>query len=111
MFYTTSKIPVDIKILKNVVTAGGGQVSPSSSLLSFCPPKPFFFQVVTTTPTVRILNGNEDRHVISCPEDVSIWRPLSEAGFPIYTPEFLLTGALRQELDWGDTANQVAGSY
>ena len=67
--------------------------------------------MVTTTPTVRILNGSEDRHVISCPEDVSIWRPLSEAGFPIYTSEFLLTGALRQKLDWADTANQVVGSF
>ena len=26
IFYVTPKVPVDIKLLKNVVTAGGGQV-------------------------------------------------------------------------------------
>lgn len=33
VFYATSKIPVDVKILKNVVTAGGGQVRPKAALL------------------------------------------------------------------------------
>jgi hypothetical protein len=30
-FYVTPKVPVEVKLLKNVVIAGGGQVSSSSS--------------------------------------------------------------------------------
>lgn len=33
-FYITSKIPVGTKLLKNVITAGGGKVCLSSSIMS-----------------------------------------------------------------------------
>ncbi|KAL4242530.1 hypothetical protein ABKN59_011898 [Abortiporus biennis] len=91
-FYVTTKVPVDAKLLKNVVSSAGGLV-------------------LTTTPTVRILSNNKDRHVISCPEDVSIWRPISEAGYVVYSQELILTGMLRQQLDWESSANKVPGSY
>ncbi|KAH9892440.1 hypothetical protein C8Q73DRAFT_698027 [Cubamyces lactineus] len=91
-FYVTSKVPVDSKLLKNVVTANGGQLS-------------------TQTPTVRMLNGHDDRFVISCPADVSIWRPLVEHGHPVYTQELILTSALRQELDLEDATFLVPGSF
>ncbi|KAI0328357.1 hypothetical protein GY45DRAFT_1326498 [Cubamyces sp. BRFM 1775] len=91
-FYVTPKVPVDSKLLKNVVTANGGQLS-------------------TQTPTVRMLNGHDDRFVISCPADVSIWRPLAEHGHPVYTQELILTSALRQELDLDDTGFMVPGSF
>jgi hypothetical protein len=29
MFYVTPKVPIDMKLLKNIVIAAGGQVSPS----------------------------------------------------------------------------------
>ncbi|CDO76219.1 hypothetical protein BN946_scf184894.g8 [Trametes cinnabarina] len=90
-FYVTPKVPVDTKLLKNVVTANGGQLS-------------------TQTPTVRMLSGHEDRLVISCPADVSIWRPLVEHGHPVYTQELILTSALRQELDLDDLTFLVSGS-
>ncbi|TBU24360.1 hypothetical protein BD311DRAFT_702198 [Dichomitus squalens] len=90
-FYITPKVSVETKLLKNVVTANGGQVS-------------------TQTPTVRILAGHGNRFVISCPEDVSIWRPLAQH-HKIYTQELILTSALRQRIDWDDTAFQVPASW
>ncbi|KAI0779277.1 hypothetical protein C8Q74DRAFT_1258208 [Fomes fomentarius] len=90
-FYVTSKVPVETKLLKNVVTANGGQLS-------------------TQNPTVRIMAGHENRFVISCPEDVSIWRPLAQH-HKIYTQELILTSALRQEIHWDEVAHQVPGSY
>jgi mediator of DNA damage checkpoint protein 1 len=68
-------------------------------------------QVLTTTPTVRILKANENRYVVSCPADASIWRPLADSGYAVYSPELLLTGALRQEIDWDDDANKVPESF
>lgn len=44
--------------------------------------------------------------VISCKADISIWRPLEGAGFTIYNKEFLLNGALTQELRWDDQSCQ-----
>ncbi|TFK35317.1 hypothetical protein BDQ12DRAFT_714751 [Crucibulum laeve] len=87
-FYVTPKIPVDIKLLKNVVTACGGQVS-------------------TTTPTARILAANPDRHVISCPEDIAIWRSIAAQNYPIYSQELILTSALRQDINWDDPTFRV----
>lgn len=63
------------------------------------------------TPTVRILNGHDNHFVISCPADVSIWRPLAEHGHRVYTQELILTSALRQQFSPSETAFQVPGSY
>jgi mediator of DNA damage checkpoint protein 1 len=38
--------------------------------------------------------------VISCKEDIAIWRPIAAQGIPIYSQELLLTGVLKQELEW-----------
>ncbi|KAJ3548369.1 hypothetical protein NM688_g5307 [Phlebia brevispora] len=91
-FYVTPKVPVDIKLLKNVVAVGGGQVS-------------------SQTPTARILKGHENRYVISHQSDMSIWRPLAQHGYTIYSQELILTGALKQEIDWESDSNKVPGSY
>jgi len=81
-FYVTPKVPVDTKLLKNVVNACGGQVT-------------------TQQPTIRIINASpENRHVISCKEDIAIWRPIAAQGIPIYSQELLLTGVLKQEMEW-----------
>lgn len=77
----TPKVPVDAKLLRNVIAAGGGQHS-------------------TQTPTVRIVKGNDNRVVLSCQADISIWRPLAEAGHTIYAHELILSGMLRQEIEW-----------
>ncbi|KIP02673.1 hypothetical protein PHLGIDRAFT_111799 [Phlebiopsis gigantea 11061_1 CR5-6] len=90
-FYVTPKVPVDAKLLKAVITAGGGQFS-------------------SQNPTVRILKGHSSRFVVSTPADVSIWRPLAEQGFPVYSQELVLTSVLRQEVDWDDKAYFVPGS-
>ncbi|OJT11416.1 BRCT-containing protein 1 [Trametes pubescens] len=92
-FYVTSKVPVETKLLKNVVAANGGQLLSSK------------------TPTVRVLNGHDNHFVISCPADVSIWRPLAEHGHRVYTQELILTSALRQQFSPSETAFQVPGSY
>ncbi|KAI0083353.1 hypothetical protein BDY19DRAFT_1060990 [Irpex rosettiformis] len=90
-FYVTPKVPVDTKLMKNVITLGGGQFS-------------------TQTPTARILKGSSNRVVVSSPGDIAIWRPLLEAGFPVYSQELVLTGMLRQEVDWEGREMRVADS-
>lgn len=90
-FYVTPKVSVDTKLLKNVVSAGGGQVQ------------------ISVTPTVRILKGKGNRYVVSCMEDKGIWRPLVEEGFKVYSAELVLRGALRQEIEWERKECLVAG--
>lgn len=60
---------------------------------------------------MRILKGHDDRFVVSCPADVSIWRPLSENGYAVYSQELILTGVLKQELEWDDDTHRVPGSF
>jgi len=80
-FYVTPRVSIDTKLLKNVINACG--------------------QVTTQAPTLRIINASpETRHVISCKEDLSIWRPLAAQGINVYTQELVLEGTLRQEMDW-----------
>lgn len=64
----------------------------------------------TGTPTVRILKASSDRYVISCPDDKTIWRPLAEAGYPVYNQELILTGMLKQEIDWENAGHQVSAT-
>ncbi|KAF5344832.1 hypothetical protein D9756_011094 [Leucocoprinus leucothites] len=90
-FYLTAKTKVDYKLLKSVISAHGGQL-------------------LQQWPTVRQLTGHADRHIISCAEDISIWRPLAAQGVPIYMHKFLLIGVLRQELDWDLMEFRVAES-
>ncbi|KAJ7045600.1 BRCT domain-containing protein [Mycena alexandri] len=91
-FYVTPKVSVDTKLLKNVVTSQGGKL-------------------LTQTPTVRIINSMPDRFVISCPEDVSIWRPFAkDIKDPIYTQELLLAASMTQQIDWKNPAFQVPQS-
>ncbi|KAJ7251513.1 hypothetical protein B0H12DRAFT_1119330 [Mycena haematopus] len=89
-FYVTKGVPVDRKLLKTVVTAQGGKL-------------------LTQTPTVRILNSAPNRYVISCAEDISVWRPLT-TDHVIYSQELLLTAALTQQIDWDNPAFQISAS-
>ncbi|KAJ7497377.1 hypothetical protein FB451DRAFT_1076020 [Mycena latifolia] len=89
-FYVTSQVPVETKLLKNVVAAQGGKVS-------------------TQSPTVRIVNSAPDRYIISCASDASIWRPLAK-DHTIYSQELLLTAALTQKIDWDNPAFRVPDS-
>lgn len=69
-----------------------------------------FVQFSTQTPTLRILKSSPNRVVISSPGDIAIWRPLAEAGFPVYSQELVLTGMLKQEVDWEGVGMRVAES-
>jgi hypothetical protein len=58
-------------------------------------------QIRQQNPTVRALSGKssgQQYFVISCAEDVSIWRPIAEAGHAIYSQELVLSAALTQEM-------------
>lgn len=90
-FYITPRVKIDVKLLRNVIIANGGQVGNSA-------------------PTARILGANPDRYIISCVEDISIWRPISSQNFPIYTQELVLNGALRQEVEFDNDEYRVEGS-
>ncbi|THH28633.1 hypothetical protein EUX98_g5551 [Antrodiella citrinella] len=92
-FLLTPRLPMEVKILKAVVLASGGQTT------------------INSTPTQRTMKNNTTKFVISCPADVSIWRGLAEQGCHIYSPELLLNSALRQEIDWDNPSNKVDGSY
>ncbi|KAG1786369.1 uncharacterized protein HD556DRAFT_1248380 [Suillus plorans] len=82
-FYVTPKVEIDLKLLKAVIASAGGQVQ-------------------TSKPTTRILKANRNRHVISCPADQSIWRPLVDEGYTIYSTELILLAVLTQEIRWKD---------
>jgi len=82
MFYLTPRVNVDKKLLKNVVNACGGDIT-------------------TQSPSLRIIRAApENRHVISCKEDISIWRPIAIEGFKIYSQELLLAGIMKQQIEW-----------
>jgi hypothetical protein len=100
VFYITPKVDIDLKLLKVVVASAGGQVSCLSKLCRLNAFHPI--QVQMSKPTVRILNANENRHVISCAADRSIWRPLVEEGYTIYSTELVLLALLTQEIRWKD---------
>ncbi|KAJ7217976.1 BRCT domain-containing protein, partial [Mycena pura] len=89
-FYVTPRVPIDTKLLKTVVTAQGGKLSPQ-------------------TPTMRLMNTAPNRYVISCPEDISVWRPLAEH-HTIYSQELLLMAALTQDIDWKNPAFHITES-
>ncbi|KAF7362376.1 hypothetical protein MVEN_00584400 [Mycena venus] len=85
-FYITPQVqPMDI--LRNVILANGGQT-------------------LNTQPSLRLLETDTRRHIISCPEDVAIWQQIA-ISHPVYDKELVLTCALRQEIDWSDF--RVAG--
>ncbi|KAF8877711.1 hypothetical protein BD779DRAFT_1677212 [Infundibulicybe gibba] len=90
-FYITPRVPIETKLLKNVVTACGGQIT-------------------TQTPSARILSASPNRHIISCADDVAIWRPIAQI-HPVYSHELLLTAALKQEIEWDNEKFKVPGSF
>nr|GAT60529.1 predicted protein [Mycena chlorophos] len=81
-FYVTKSVSVDSKLLKAVVEAQGGKIG-------------------TPNPTVRIATSDPKRFVISCDEDEGVWRQIANKR-KIYTPELLLLGALKQELEFNN---------
>ena len=91
-FLVTQRVPIDAKLLKNVVLAGGGQV------------------VSNATPTHRMLKNSTNKFVVSCPADISIWRSLAEQNYTIYNQELILNSALRQEMDWDNPGNKIGAS-
>lgn len=89
-------------LLKNVVTASGGQVRVLSvHLLSFHRtqflPTLQLKEVQKLTP--RIISGSPERYAVSSQEDVSVWRQLAEAGTPVYSVELIISGTLKQTFD------------
>jgi len=91
-FYLTQKVDVDSKLMKSVVAAHGGTL-------------------LLQNPTYRLVSSKPDRYVISCKEDGSIWRAIAENDVPIYTKELILTGVLKQEIDYDDREFMIPGSY
>ncbi|KAJ6625562.1 BRCT domain-containing protein [Mycena sp. CBHHK59/15] len=87
-FYATPNASPNLSTLKGVVTTLGGKW-------------------MTQTPTMRILNSTPGRYVISCPEDISIWRPLTQH-HTIYSSELLLNAAMKQKIDWDNAAFHVS---
>ena len=110
-FYLTQKVDVDKKLMKNVVAAHGGTVRISQPLPPRLDSHRSTIQLMLQTPTYRMVTSKPDRYVISCEKDGSIWRAIAENDIPIYTKELILTGILKQEIDWDDHEFMVPGSH
>ncbi|KAF8512309.1 hypothetical protein BU17DRAFT_54108 [Hysterangium stoloniferum] len=78
-FYFTPNVPIDHKMLKNVLHALGAEGK----------------EVI---PTMR--NISDTRHVISSMKDEELWRPLANSGVTIYSQELVLGAAFTQFVDW-----------
>ncbi|KAL5534878.1 hypothetical protein ACEPAG_1343 [Sanghuangporus baumii] len=89
-FYFTKSLHRNDKFstYKNIIHSAGGKV-------------------VQQNPTVRILSGHDDRHVISTEADNLVTGPLKEEGFHVYVPEFILVGILTQRMDWDTTPHRL----
>ncbi|KZS91831.1 hypothetical protein SISNIDRAFT_456412 [Sistotremastrum niveocremeum HHB9708] len=81
-FYFTKMQNAEVHpdMLRKIITAQGGQTSP-------------------TKPTNRLLS-NPKNHVIAVAEDRDEWIHLSKAGHAIYIPELIIASSLLQEIKW-----------
>lgn len=83
----------------NNATVAPGPCQDTCSLAHQCTKRKhchFFFQFLSSMPRI-----NDNRvFVISCMEDRSVCKKPLEAGIPVVSAEILLTGILRQELDF-----------
>lgn len=105
-FYVTGKVNVDTQLLRNVVTAGRGEVS--VDFIRVLLNTDTTFQVLTKVPTARILAADPtNRHVVSCKEDKSVWKGFADQ-YPVYSTELILQSALEQQVDWDN--HRVPGS-
>lgn len=104
-FYVTKKLQQSDKFAtyKSIIQSAGGKVSFDISS-SICPVTILIlsvWQVNTQAPTVRLLNGQKDRHLLSLQEDHAGWQGFADEGIRVYLPEFVLTGILSQRMEWG----------
>ncbi|KAJ7032738.1 hypothetical protein C8F04DRAFT_645408 [Mycena alexandri] len=83
-FYITKGVKA-MNIVRNVVIANGGQA------------------ITNWQPSLRTLETDTNRHVISCADDVALWKQIAIT-HAVYNYELVLTSALRQEIDWEDAA-------
>ncbi|KAJ7736891.1 hypothetical protein B0H16DRAFT_1326401 [Mycena metata] len=83
-FYITKSVKA-MNIVKNVVIANGGQA------------------IINWQPSLRTLDTDPNRHVISCAADVALWKQIAIT-HKVYNYELVLTSALRQEINWEDAA-------
>ncbi|KZT58377.1 hypothetical protein CALCODRAFT_482469 [Calocera cornea HHB12733] len=89
-FHITPSVKVDFQSLKKIIEACGGKAQ----------------KVVQ--PLTHELGDNQ--HLVSCKEDEKYWKGLAEEGTRVYSQELILTGALRQEMQWDDEGMLVEGS-
>lgn len=103
-FYVTPVIRTGEKFdtYKKVATSAGAKVRVSSSSFSISSAVLNISQISTQIPTPRMLEGHDDRHMMSSPADQHVWRGLAEEGFAVYSPELLLMGVLKQDMEWNN---------
>ncbi|KAF7296145.1 hypothetical protein MKEN_01429800 [Mycena kentingensis (nom. inval.)] len=78
-FYATRNVKVDQQMLRTVIEAQGGKYNKTQS------------------PTVRMMNSVPGRYLITCADDEQVWRAIARHN-TVYSLEFILLSALRQEL-------------
>jgi mediator of DNA damage checkpoint protein 1 len=91
-FFVTPGVKDALAVLRMAIQANGGKVS-------------------MQTPTARILDGDEHKHVVSCEADIKVWKPLVQQKYPIFNKEFVLISASTQQMDVEDKSQRVPGSY
>ncbi|XP_013410668.1 PAX-interacting protein 1 [Lingula anatina] len=86
-FYITPSVAPDKKVLKTIVESAGGEV-------------------VARRPSARFIMGRKTAAgepafiVVTCDADMHIVRDLTSRKLPIFNAEFVLTGVLRQKIDY-----------
>ncbi|KAL4402454.1 double-strand break repair protein [Malassezia pachydermatis] len=94
-FFITKQVQPSREILSHIIEAAGGHV------------------VAATAKTRGTLLTPSTSHVIGCEDDAKVLQALEtsyrkaghegDAPWRVYTPELILAGVLRQDMDWSDT--------
>ncbi|KAJ7198551.1 hypothetical protein GGX14DRAFT_665967 [Mycena pura] len=90
-FFMTPNAHMNPALIRNIIYANGGEL------------------ITNHRPSLRMLEKQPNRHLISCPDDATLWRQIATV-CPVYNTELVLMSALRQEIDWDDESYLVEGS-
>ncbi|EPZ31361.1 hypothetical protein O9G_005877 [Rozella allomycis CSF55] len=80
VIYITEGVKPDANTLRTIIQAAGGRI---------------------VTELDANINSEEKLIIISCDDDQKIWHEINEmSGLPIHSAEFILTGVLRQKVEF-----------
>jgi len=88
-FFVTPNITPSPVPMKEIIECAGGEMfelkDGDASLVQFLDSK---------------IKKKENSYVVTCEEDRSLWEPLHKEGHEVYNVELVLSGVMKQELEW-----------